>query len=107
MKKAPRVKLKSINLEDVAIMVQKGFEGVDRRFDGVDKRFDGVDKRLDGVDMRLGGLEFEFKGVNRRLNEMERDTKSIKHHLVYREEFQDLMARMKLVEKTIGIVSGK
>ena len=33
-------------IENLAIMVKKGFDGVDARFDGVDTRFDGVDERF-------------------------------------------------------------
>ena len=33
-------------IENLAIMVKKGFDGVDARFDGVDARFDGVDERF-------------------------------------------------------------
>jgi archaellum component FlaC len=69
------MKKKNITIDDLAIMVQKGFqetakkEEMDKRFDGVDKRFDGVDKRLDRIEKliladhkeRIEKLELEVK----------------------------------------------
>lgn len=41
---------KNITIDDLAVIVQKGFNGVDKRFDSVDKRFDLVDKRFDKIE---------------------------------------------------------
>jgi len=48
---------KNLSLDNLAGMVKRGFDGVDKRFDGVDKRFDGVDKRFDKIEIRLNNLE--------------------------------------------------
>ena len=93
MKKNGTKEIKKIKVDDLATMVQGGF--------------DRQDKRFDAIDMRLGCLEYDAKETHKRLGEMERDLKSIKHHLVYREEFEDMMARMKYVERKLHIVSGK
>lgn len=56
-------KKKGITIDDLAMMVQRGFENtatkdyVDKHFDAIDKRFDAVDKRLDGIDIRLNRIE--------------------------------------------------
>jgi hypothetical protein len=69
------MKSKNITIDDLAIMVQKGFsetakkEEMDKRFDGVDKRFDKVEKRLDRIEKliladhkeRIEKLEIEMK----------------------------------------------
>ena len=50
-------KNKEITMDQLAIMVAKGFERVDKRFDEVDKRFDKVEKRMDDIDYRLSKIE--------------------------------------------------
>jgi hypothetical protein len=47
---------KNITIDDLAVMVQKGFTGVDKRLDGMatksemNRRFDLVDKRFDKIE---------------------------------------------------------
>jgi superoxide dismutase len=49
-------KEKAVTTNELARMVQRGFEAVDERFDGVDRRFEAVDKRFDKVAAkRMGG----------------------------------------------------
>ncbi len=48
---------KETTIDDLAVMVQKGFIGVDTRFDGIDVRLDGIDVRLDKMDTRLDHIE--------------------------------------------------
>ena len=50
--RAPR-----ITLEDLALMVKKGFDSVDKRFDDVYKRFDDMDKRFDRLEAKFDNLE--------------------------------------------------
>lgn len=54
MQKIPKRK---ITLEDLAGMVARGFEGVDKRFDEVDLRLDRVESRLTIVESRLDTIE--------------------------------------------------
>ncbi|MBU3942755.1 hypothetical protein KKA24_02100, partial [Patescibacteria group bacterium] len=51
---------KGVTIDDLAIMVQKGFFGVDQRLDGIDLRLDGIDQRLDGIDLRLDGIDLRL-----------------------------------------------
>ena len=50
---------KNTTIDELAIMVQKGFNGVDKRFEQVDKRFDVVvtkaemNRRFDGLEDRI------------------------------------------------------
>ena len=37
---------KKVTIEDLAVMVKKGFDSVDKRFDGVDDRLDRIEKLL-------------------------------------------------------------
>ena len=74
---------KKITIEDLAIMVHKGF--------------DGVDKRFDGIDTKISALENEVKIIR-------------KHqivHTIYRDEFEKLEDRVKELENMLGAISKK
>lgn len=43
---------KNITIDDLAIMIQKGFDGADLRFDKVDGRLDKVENRLETIEKR-------------------------------------------------------
>ncbi|OIO49612.1 hypothetical protein COX74_00195 [bacterium (Candidatus Gribaldobacteria) CG_4_10_14_0_2_um_filter_41_16] len=62
---------KNITINDLAIMVKHGFDGVDKRFDGVDKRFDGVDKRFDEIDKEFVGVRKRFEKIETQLYRIE------------------------------------
>ncbi|MFA5169627.1 MAG: hypothetical protein WC420_02745 [Candidatus Paceibacterota bacterium] len=63
------MKKKEITIEDLALMVGKGFQSVDKRFDGIDRRLDRMDKRFDRIEKlilaehkeRIEKLEMEVK----------------------------------------------
>lgn len=83
---------KNITINDLAGMVKKGFDGVDKRFDGVDKRFDGVDKRFNNVEARLRNLEDGQEEIKLKLDQV-----------AYRFEVVELQKRLKRVEARLGI----
>lgn len=64
-------KQKSITIDDLAGMVQRGFLGIDKRLDGIDGRLDGIDSRLDGIDGRLDGIDSRLDGIEKRLTSLE------------------------------------
>jgi len=63
------MKKKEITIDDLALMVGKGFQSVDKRFDEVDKRLDRMDKRFDRIEKliltehkeRIEKLEMQVK----------------------------------------------
>ena len=71
-------------IENLAKIVARGFEGVDKRFEQVDGRLSHISARMDA---------------------MERDVSEIRKHFVYRDEFEDALARIALLEKKLGIKS--
>ena len=87
-------------IDNLAVMVKKGFDGVDKRFDEVDKRFEKVEGGLDRVDVKLEHIDV-------RLSYIESNIEEIRRHFVYRDEFDDLSARVKYLETKLGIESGK
>jgi archaellum component FlaC len=64
---------KEITLEDLALMVGKGFNKMDERFKGIDNRLDGIDNRLDGIDNRLDGIDNRLDGIDNQLNDIKAD----------------------------------
>jgi archaellum component FlaC len=84
------MKNKNITIDDLAIMVKKGFDGVDKRFDGVDKRFEAIDKRFDGVDKRFDKVEKRLDRIEKliladhkeRIEKLEMEVKELKALLV-------------------------
>jgi predicted nucleic acid-binding Zn-ribbon protein len=50
----------TITIEDLAVMVKKGFDEMDRRFSKVDQKFIDIDERFDKIENRLDHLEVRF-----------------------------------------------
>jgi tetrahydromethanopterin S-methyltransferase subunit G len=46
-------KKRNFTINDLALLVGRGFNAVDKRFDAVDKRFGEIDKRFNAVDKKL------------------------------------------------------
>ena len=94
-------------INDLAGIVKRGFDTVDKCFEQVDRRFEQVDRRLDQADKRLNHIDLELGRMNARMSIMERDVAEIRKHFVYRDEFEDALARISLLEKKVGVKSGK
>lgn len=85
------MKKKNVTIDDLVVMVQKGFNGVDEKFEEVYKRFDKVDGRLMKLEIRMDNLEAEVEEIR-------------KHqiaHTIYRDEFEKLQNRVKALEKLL------
>lgn len=97
--------------EELGGMVARGFNAVNSRIDDLDHRLggrlDGVDQRLDGIDQRLDGVDQRLDHLDARMGRMEADLAEIRGNIVYRHEFEDLMARVKYIEAKLKIKSGK
>ena len=59
-----KITKKKTTLDDLALMVGRGFNAVDKRFDDVNKRFEQVDKKFEQVDRH-------FDEINKRLDNIE------------------------------------
>jgi len=83
---------KEITNDQLATMVAKGFDGVDKRFNEVDKRFNEVDKSFNEVDKR-------FDRVEKRLAVIEFEITELAH----RAELEQLKTRIAKIEEKIGL----
>ena len=80
---------KETTIEDLAVMVQKGFSGVDEKLEKIDGRFEKIDgrfvevnKRFDSVEKGLNKLEYTVKSTfNSRIDKLEMDIDYIKNVL--------------------------
>jgi tetrahydromethanopterin S-methyltransferase subunit G len=85
-------------IEDLAALIQntmaskEDIHAVNTRLDGIDSRLDGIDSRLDHLDARVGRIEA--------------DVHALRDEIVHRHEFEDVLGRVKYIEKKLGIESG-
>ena len=90
---------RKITLDDLARMVKVGFDETAKKVD-MDKRFERLDAKMDRFEARLAHIDA-------RIAVIERDIAEIRKELVPRMEIEDIMARLSLVERKLGIKSGK
>ena len=99
----------NVTNEELARMIAKGFENTATKGDAqrLEQRMDGFDQRMDGFEQKMEGFEQRMDHMDARMGRMEADLNEIRSHIVYRHEFEDLMARVKYLEQKIGVESGK
>lgn len=54
---------KETTIDDLAIMIGKGFNEMDKRFKKVDERFDKMDKRFDRMDGEIEDIKLRLDNV--------------------------------------------
>lgn len=103
------VRKKKITIDALAAMVQRVFEETAKKvdFDSLHGKVDSLRGDVDSLRVELQEFKQEtrenFDHVHARLGTIERDVKDV----VHKDEFEDLMARVKYLEKKMGIESGK
>ena len=73
---------------------------------GTDKNIKAVTTRLDGIDSRLDKLDTRVDHLDARDGRIEADVHGLRDEMVHRQEFQDVLDRVKYIEKKLGIESG-
>jgi len=90
---------KKITTDDLAIMIGKGFSGVDKKFEKMDERFDKVENRLEKVENRLEKVENRLEKVENRLEKVEKKIDVFVD--TYDEE--KLPMRVEFIENTLNL----
>lgn len=90
---------KITTIEDLAVMIQRTMASKEDLKDGLGALEEKMDERFNQVDARLNNLDA-------RVGRIEADIHELRDEVVYRHEFEDLMGRMKHVERKLGIESG-
>ena len=89
-----------MTIDDLAVMVQHGFEETMKKSEVMQAGITSLDVKLEEFKKETRD---NFTHVHARLGAIENDVKNV----VHRDEFEDLMARVKYLEKQAGIKSGK
>lgn len=93
MKKTLKNK-KETSINDLAVMVAKGFDGVHKEMGEVKNRLKNVEGRLGGVESRLGNVEENIKATRQ-------DVLNVGDRFVPRYEFDDLRIRFNRLEQKV------
>jgi tetrahydromethanopterin S-methyltransferase subunit G len=81
-------------IEDLATLIVETMaskEDIKELEERVNTRLDGIDSRLDHLDARVGRIEV--------------DVHALRDEMVHRSEFEDVLGRVKYIEKKLGIKS--
>jgi len=84
--------------ENLGRMIAKGFDENTEQHQRIFERFEKIDERFGKIDER-------FNHVNARLDIIDQDLKEIKEETVRTDNFEDLKARVEVLEKKSGVVS--
>lgn len=90
-----------VTIEELAIMVKKGFEATASKTD-----IERLEKRMERFEERMGSFEGRLNYSDARLGRIEADISEMRGELVYRHEFEDVLGRVKYLERKLGIESG-
>jgi len=83
--------MKDFTINDLAIMVQKGFEETAKKVD-VDRRFGKIDEDMGLINGRLDAIEMELIDIKKKLD-----------NIIYRHEFEILKDRIEALEKELEL----
>jgi archaellum component FlaC len=83
---------KPTTIDDLARMINAGFNDVTNDIGEVKQDMAEVKQRLDTLDARVGRIEA--------------DVHALRDEMVHRREFEDVLDRVKYIEKKLGIESG-
>lgn len=89
-------------IENLAGMIKRGFDETATKedFKRLDLRMDKFDGRMDRFENSLAHIDAQITAIDQDIVEMRKD-------LIPRMEIEDILARLLLVERKLGIVSGK
>lgn len=100
-----KVKAGKITIDDLAVMVAKGFDGVreemNEHFNKVENRLGKVEDRLEKVEDRLGKVEDRLEKVEDNLSTTRMDVLGIGDKFVSKHEFNQHLIRFDLLEQKV------
>ena len=101
IKKTKQIKHSKVTIDELALMIGKGFRGVDERFNKMDERFDRMDERMDRMEMKLDSLERRILAIEDILTKRGRDIEEMKG------DIKEIKAELKGLKKADGSNSDK
>ena len=85
---------KETSINDLAVMVAKGFDGVHKEMGEVKSKIKNVEGRLGNIESRLGSVEENLKATRQ-------DVLNVGDRFVPRYEFDDLRIRFNRLEQRV------
>lgn len=77
-------KKKNVSLNDLALMMGRGFnevhEKIDKGFAAVDERFEHIDERFGRIDERLESIDGRFEHIDERFGRVDEDIAELKRN---------------------------
>jgi len=92
---------KEISLDDLALMVAKGFAGMDKRFELIDERFEQIDTRFDKINEHFEQIKNETHELSEIGRATRRDVLEIGDRFVPRMELDNLLGRFNKLEEKV------
>lgn len=99
MEKQEIKKEKKVTIDDLAVMIAEGREETNDLAGMVARGFESVDKRLDSVEGRLGKVEERIGNVEEGLQSVRGSILDLGDRTVQRYEFEDLRTRFDSLEQ--------
>jgi predicted nuclease with TOPRIM domain len=98
-------KTNSTTIDDLAKMINEGFKSTASKEDihEVKEEMKEMEGRLT---TRLDTLDGRVDTLDARLGRIEADVHALRDEMVHRREFEDVLDRVKYIEKKLGIESG-
>ena len=85
---------KSVTIDDLTIMVAKGFSSTDEKFAKIDEQFKKIDEQFTKIDKRFEDVEDNFKKVRG-------DILNMGDRFVPRHEFDSFLMRFHRLEQKV------
>ena len=96
---------KGITLDELAIMVQKGFAGQDKKFDQLNKRMDLFEERLEKVEKAVFEMQLDIRDIKQNLRNIDKVLTLFTRAVdVLKINDQDLESRVERLERQLGLV---
>jgi len=93
-RKIPRKEAgRKVTINELALMIGKGFAGVDAKFAQVNERFTQMDERFDRMEMKLDSLERRIFAIEDILTEHGKDIREIK------EDVKEIKTELRTLKK--------
>jgi septal ring factor EnvC (AmiA/AmiB activator) len=68
---------KELTINDLALMVGKGFAGMDKKFEKIDQKFEKIDQRFEKIDQRFEKIDERFDKLEEKINQIDAKIDSI------------------------------
>jgi predicted nuclease with TOPRIM domain len=101
--------MEKVTNEELARMIKVGFDNTATSVELSEVKVDVSDIKVELSELKFEVSELKEQGerLDARVGRIEADISEMRGKLVYHDEFEDLMARVKYLESKSGIESGK